>query len=154
MSGNWIYRCLSFGSNQKLTPVKPEPQPVMPYVCVYHHLVTVKFMSEAVMSPSNGLSESQKVECHHHLVWHRDVFCRDDVMDNRMLRGFIGASVTPVIRRYLPADAVRLENWDDRTMVVCPNGEPNGFFAGFAPNLLAAMTYVAKGERSRLVTPW
>lgn len=132
-------------------PVATVPT-TLPFVCIYHYPVTIVYTVEVVGQGSDGLVR-ESVEAHKHLNWHRDAYTRDDVIEPGLLQRLKKIVTHEKVRRYVPTTNCRLESWDGRTLVIPETGN-NGFFAGFAPTLMDAMTFVASGDEKALVKPW
>jgi hypothetical protein len=131
----------------------PMPVPAtLPFVCFYHYPVTIVYTVELVGQGQDGLVRDQ-VDAHKHLNWHRDAYTRDDIIEPGLLQRVKTITTHEKVRRYVPTTDCRLESWDGRTLVIPETGN-NGFFAGFAPTLMDAMTFVASGDERGLVKPW
>lgn len=129
----------------------PAPAVVHPYVCVQHWPVTIFYQVEVAVC--HGDQDPVTAEHAIHLVWHSEIYTRDDILDSRIQNRQPRIVVGEPVRRYFPTADVRLESWESRLMVICPQST-NGYLAGFAPTLLDAMAYVATGKATGLLRLW
>lgn len=127
--------------------------PTPPFVCLQHYPVTICFTGDLIGQGIGGLQTIADQLMHRHINWHDDRFQHDDITDPELLRRTTNILRRQQVRRYFKSDQCRLESFDGKTLVIPPEGT-NGFFAGFAPTLMVAMTYVASGDEKALVKPW
>ncbi len=119
-----------------------------------HYPVALYYHTDLACIDHNGLPAAPyREEMVRHLIWHSEVFTRDDIMEPAVQNGSPRIVVGAQVRRYFPTNSVRLETWEQRVMVMCPTAL-NGHLVGFAPTLMDAMRYVAKGDTAALVMPW
>lgn len=132
--------------------------PAWPFVCGLFHLVDISW-NKVIAEPSliqqqlHGLMPGQLVPQVHRMVWPHERFARDDIDDAEVQRGLVGIKVGTVCRQFWPTASTTLMHYKGHVRVCIQANTHDPYFAGYAPDLAAAATWVATGAGS-LVIPW
>lgn len=128
-----------------------------PFICGFWHHVEVTWShvvpeSAPIIHAVTGRQAGDRHDAVYRAIWPNDRFSRDDIDSDEVQRGFQSMRVFPISRRFWRTDQVQILL--HKGVVRCATqSDSDPFFAGFAPDLVTAATWVATG-RGPLIVPW